>query len=1118
MAPGLHPAAKAVFPEIEAAMKSESQKMNLQYEKAENWAAKCVQLLETYYVRHGIGIVGPTGSGKTMMQEVLSRALTITDVKHVLLKMNPKAITDKQMFGKLDPTTGDWTDGVFAVLWRKGTKAKGQNTWIVLDGPVDAIWIENLNTVLDDNKLLTLANGDRIPMSPAMKAMFEPENLMNASPATVSRMGIIYVSVTVLGWEPLVPSWINLQREKERELLEKLVMQYTPGLLECVNRTCAPVMFSTDGIYLNSCFKIVDEVLRPLIETKVFLTPEHMEKVFIWAMCWSLGGLLELDDRKKFNEKLKAVADPAQFPPIGEETAYEYFVNEQGEWQHWKTQVVEWSYPTDRDPGFGELLLPTLDSLRYVHQLNMLVPAGKPVLFTGAPGVSKSATIQMFIASLDKDAWHKKMVPFSFVTSPEIFQRTLESCVEKRQGRTFGPPGGKKCAFFVDDISMPVINNWGDQITNEIVRQCLDEQGCYNLDKPGEWRVFADMGYISAMVHPGGGRNDVPHRLKRQFNLINVTMPSLGAINNIFGSIMEGRLSTSSTFHAVSPQVAAAVSKLTEATIELWQRTSTKMLPTPAKFHYSWNMREISRVFGGMFMADRQVIVDEVYLINLWRHECERVFTDKLINQVDKDWENKTILAVVEQVYGKDVAAKVSGPCYFANFLKDPVFDDEGICVDERPQSYEFVVDGNLDPVRAKALAFQDQFNEENKVGKLELVLFEYALEHLMRISRCMCQDRGSMMLVGVGGSGKQSLTRLASFIAGNFIFQITITKYYSVSNLFEDIKVLYKTAGLKGKPVTFIFTDAEVKEEGFLEYINQILATGEVSNLFPKDEMDAILGDLRPAAKKAKIIDTQENLTKFFFDRVRSMLHVVLCMSPVGDLLSSRARKFPGLINCTTVDWFLAWPEQGLLDVATKFISNFPMETTQESKKGLMGHMAKVHSLVTQATLDYFSSYRRNVYVTPKSYLSFLKTYTIVYKDQFDGIKALADKINNGLVKLEEAATDVEKMKVELKQTEVVLQEASAKSAVLLKEITAGTAAAEKTKAEVKIVADAANEKATTIGAEKVEVEKDLAAAKPALDEAESALDAIKAADIKDLAKLGKPPEVIKGAEIVVI
>jgi hypothetical protein len=90
-------AEKATFPTIEQTMANLCKEMNLQYENAKEWAGKCVQLLETYYVRHGIGIVGPTGSGKTCMQEVLSRALSIVDVKHVLLRMNPKAITASQV-------------------------------------------------------------------------------------------------------------------------------------------------------------------------------------------------------------------------------------------------------------------------------------------------------------------------------------------------------------------------------------------------------------------------------------------------------------------------------------------------------------------------------------------------------------------------------------------------------------------------------------------------------------------------------------------------------------------------------------------------------------------------------------------------------------------------------------------------------------------------------------------------------------------------------------------------------------------------------------------------------------------------------------------------------------
>ena len=113
-------------------------------------------------------------------------------------------------------------------------------------------------------------------------------------------------------------------------------------------------------------------------------------------------------------------------------------VNDAGEWAHWRERVVPWQYPTDKDPSFAELLIPTLDSIRYEAQLRMLVPAQKPVLFTGAPGVSKTATLMQYIQALNSDEWLRKTVPFSFVTTPEIFQRTLESCVEKRQGRTYG--------------------------------------------------------------------------------------------------------------------------------------------------------------------------------------------------------------------------------------------------------------------------------------------------------------------------------------------------------------------------------------------------------------------------------------------------------------------------------------------------------------------------------------------------------------------------------------------------------------------------------------------------------------------------------------------------------
>jgi len=112
------------------------------------------------------------------------------------------------MYGVMNTITGEWLPGVFSQIWKKCNDKKNKHvSWIVCDGPVDAIWIENLNTVLDDNKILTLANAERIPMTDNTKMVFEVENLNNASPATVSRCGIIYVSASDLFWRPLIDTW-----------------------------------------------------------------------------------------------------------------------------------------------------------------------------------------------------------------------------------------------------------------------------------------------------------------------------------------------------------------------------------------------------------------------------------------------------------------------------------------------------------------------------------------------------------------------------------------------------------------------------------------------------------------------------------------------------------------------------------------------------------------------------------------------------------------------------------------------------------------------------------------------------------------------------------------------
>jgi dynein heavy chain len=857
-----------------------------------SWMSKCVQLYETYQVRHGIMVVGPTGSGKSTIMDVLAGALTDLGQKHVIWRMNPKSITAPQMFGRLDAATGDWTDGIFAVLWRRAARARNQHTWIVLDGPVDAIWIENLNTVLDDNKVLTLANGDRVQMSATMKAMFEPENLNNASPATVSRAGIIYVSDSELGWKPLVASWLAVCGKEDVQALSPCFEKFVGPLLDCVRLECKPVMQGAPWPHVSRDFCQVTSLLtllkaaiskkEPGMTDPPQLEERHLERIFVYCAAWALGGMLVPEDRTRFDAKLRTLAAAGLLPKMkADETIYDFFVDDAGEWGNWQERVPAWQYPVGvESPKYASLVIPTVDSVRYEHLLGMVASVGKATLLVGGPGTAKTTIVSQYIAKLNTDQYTSKSITFSSLTTPNIFQMSIEGVVEKRQGRTYGPPAGKQMAVFIDDISMPAYNDWGDQVTNEAVRQLLETGGLYQLEKPiGDQKFITDCLYIAAMNTPGGGKNDIPNRLKRHFACFNVPLPSAASIRSVFGTLVAGRFDAA-TF---SEPLVAAAAKLVPATVALWNRVQAKMLPTPAKFHYLFNMRELSKVFQGVILASRDrfrkdvevppysgdITSSEGYLVALWRHECERVFCDKLTNMSDKTWTEDVIMELIKENFGAEITQQVTRRVCFVDFLREPTLDPEtGEIIAPAERCYEAI---DLEALRTVVDAKQKAHNEQSRGQKFELVLFDAALEHLCRISRLLASDRGSALLVGVGGSGKQSLTRLAAYLAGATPFQITITKQYNQQALFDDIKIMYKLAGFKGQKVAFIFTDAEIKEEGFLEYINQILMTGAVAGLFPRDELDAIVSDIRPIMKREspELVDTYDNLYNFFMVRL---------------------------------------------------------------------------------------------------------------------------------------------------------------------------------------------------------------------------------------------------------
>jgi dynein heavy chain len=1036
--------------------------------------------------------------------------------------------------------------------------------WIILDGPVDAIWIENLNTVLDDNKLLTLANGDRIQMSNTARLLFEVENLNNASPATVSRAGIVFIARECLGWKPLVSSWIlqlrqhelriqkqqrNEQRDQDSDQkhmeLESMPDDAHDLLQDCLMKSFKQLEMFEDksGVeyFLDSAFpsRVSQslQLLRHLLDGarrdasfvgEAVKWAELIPVVVYFAVTWGVGGVYTEAFRIKV---INFLQEQAIAPLLTRDdgrtfvaSAYDGYFSHEGSYVTWSSVMPVWSLPASARPGlplpFSQLVVPTSESIRIEYILKCLLLHGGSVMLVGDRGTAKTSNIEMFISEYgESETWTTRSIGFSSTSSVSSMQAALDGWVEKRQGRTFGPMGGKKMIVFVDDVSMPVINEWGDQPTNEFTRQLIEMSGCYNLERAGEWKTIVDLHWIAAMPRPSSSSNDLPPRLKRHFLVIGVPMPSQRVVLRVFGSIMDAW----ATLNKIPEQVQAVLSVLPAATYALLQSMLEKLLPTPAKFHYTFNIRDISRVFQGIMRINGDTHLKHAETaVSLWFNECRSVFSDRLCSNADVKVFEGAILAAAygsiatlssgSEIINKAVASMKQ--TFWVDFLSEINEEDENFAP---PRFYEQCND--IERVRGRLFNLMKKHNEvpANRSVQLNLVLFDDAVQHIVRITRLLALERSNALLVGVGGSGKQSLARMAAFVARCTCCSIRAAPGYTVNSFLDDIRRLFKDTGVEGKATALLMTETDLKDDNFMDIMNSMLTTFSVPNLFTREDTEALQGEVRARASLDRVLigETAHAAQAYFQQRVVQNFHVILTFSPVGNSFRSKSRSYPGLISGCNIDWFFAWPDEALASVSSKklkiFCSEANVSLNESSQNALVKCFSSIHLLMIANAELFWSSTRRRVHFTPKTFLCMLDQFFSFYKKYLDINNSDSQKIRNGLQKLLNATEDVSVLRVSLKESEKMLGVARAKTTELLKSITAAAEiAASKTK-ECEAVAARIEKEADAVQADKDDTQKDLEAAQPALDAAIEALSSISTKDIQTLKKLGKPPELIK-------
>lgn len=782
----------------------------------DGFVAKVDQYAALLEVRHSVMLLGSAGSGKSTVWKTLAACLNADAAKPLAVYevINPKAVTADELYGYMT-LAKDWRDGVLSIVMRAMSKNTTPYTaaqtakWVVLDGDIDAVWIESMNTVMDDNKMLTLVSNERIPLSTSMRMVFEVNTLVNATPATVSRAGILYISDDDIGWSPLVQSWAQKRDDKESVFIPQLFDKYVDVILGLMR---VGKLAHVTPLLTISMVETTTKLLGMLLGQLKNKSNELMEAVFCYAAVWAFGGGLSSSSGsvdavavfdRLWREEIKAVKYPAKG------TVFDYCIEERvspdgaplgaGEDPY---VVVPWESMVDAisigdELSVASIIVPTVNSTRLSFWLDQLVRLRAPVMLIGAAGTGKTTIAKQYIARLvgDDGGLNSAVVNMNYFTDAQSLQFAIELHLDRRSGRYYGPPGNRRLIVLLDDLNMPLVESYGTQTPIALLRQFLDYGAWFDREDPSLKKLIKDVMCVSCMNHKAGSFSVDP-RLQRHFATFAVDTPSSADLRIICGSILETFLS------GFVPDVARMTTSLVESTIALRALVAASFLPSAVRFVYNFNMREVGNVIQGLCRASADVY-SRVTMGRLWLHECSRVFGDRMMTPIDIERFGAIVTEVAKKSFDVDSAVLLAEPLVFTAFVSAP-----GGASDS--------VGGPYLPVRSREALFAAvsgklrEYNESHSI--MDLVLFEQALAHVARIARILGMPRGNALLVGVGGSGKQSLCRLAAYICGMPVQTIVASSSFGESDLRETLKDIFRKAGVRpAEPIVLLLTDQQV-------------------------------------------------------------------------------------------------------------------------------------------------------------------------------------------------------------------------------------------------------------------------------------------------------------------
>lgn len=991
--------------------------------------------------------------------------------KLALHKCNPKAVDRQALLGSMDMDTRLWSDGILTSASRQAVReAEDTHTWIICDGDVDPEWVESLNSVLDDNRLLTMPNGERIQFGPNINFIFETHNLSFASPATVSRMGMIFLSDETLDINPIIDSWILDRPQEIQDNLKTLVYEYLPRSILWVKNNCESVVESTKlGTVLNGLSHVKSA------KTKL---------AFIYGIIRGLSANLHPDSRVQLANEILSWANE---PSADSKRPLDFFVND-------NLELVRYSFndseliTIDRMKDLDRLpVIETQNTLRSIDMITPWILDGSPFIVIGPEGCGKS-TLLHYCFSKVKSA-RVAMIHCNANTKSAIIIQRLEQCcicTTTIKGRVIRPKDADKLILYLKDINLPKPDKYDTVEIIQLLQQMLTYNGYY--DSSLEWITIENIQIVCSMNPPTTiGRHKLSTRFTSIVRMYCMSYSDNEQLQQIYKSFLRPVIDYVVPGHKIW-SLPKNISKLAGTLVSIYQQTFEKFT-IDMQQHYIFTPRDISRL---VFSLGRYVYSgnEEKQLIDTVAYESQRIFQDRLVGAescqkfqnilfsiLRSDWDYEGALSnIIYSLVPKTASEKLALNMRLLS------------CVDLK--AYESQVSKQL-------LVYERDFKD------LHISIFPELLNQVSRIERVLGQSGGSLLLAGRPGISYPSIVTLACNSLGYSIITPKVGRAYHLKSFISDIKQALQIAGRNGEDVVFLLEDHQIVDSRFMEVINTLLSGSEVSSIFQQDELgrhdltsDSIISTVKDSYSEEGF---RGSIYEYLVSRVRQYLHIIIIFDNSNPKLSLFYESNPALCTRCQMQWISSWSSDSMNKLATEtFIKSKALQSIKDSE-GIVKEMMAIHQ----------SCHYRGA--TPKHFIEFISMYDKIFMEKKDYLLKKQNYLEGGLKKLNEAGLYVDQLSNNAKTQQIVLADKQRQADSALKEITDRMVEASEQKKEMESLNVILKEEEATMLIRKQKVEKELAEVEPIIKSAKAAVGEIRSDSLSEIRSLRAPPPAIR-------